>query len=65
MKNTRISFDKYHANHIYELMLEHLQSGCVTCEHIDSRFKKFLGDKETRYIVRLIKKGGYCNKLKK
>ena len=72
-KNTkekkRITFNQYYASHIYEMIIEHLcvdfKGNCGTCEEIDRRFKKFLGKKEVKAIVRLIKKNGYCNKLKR
>ena len=67
MNKKRISFDFYFASHIYEMMLEHLcdEELCGTCELIQRRFKKYLGKKEVTAIYKLIKKNGYCNKLKK
>lgn len=66
-KIRRISFDEYYAGHIYEMILEHLcvdfRGNCGTCEYIDKRFRKFLGTKETNYIIRLLKRNGYCNRL--
>lgn len=67
MKNKRISFDWNHTAHIYEMILEHLCDNelCGTCESLQKRFRKFLGKKEVDAITKLIKKNGYCNKLKK
>ena len=65
----RISFEKHFAHHIYELSLEHFcteASGehCYTCNRIKTRLEKFLGKEAVKHITRIIKKNGYCNKLK-
>lgn len=67
---TRISFDKYHAAHFYELAYEHLcliKNDCHTCRYLQQRIEKFLGKKETESIKKLLKNNGYCknkNRLK-
>lgn len=68
-KDKRISFDFYRAAHLYELSLEHFCVGkkgnCFTCENVKERLEKFLGKKDVEYTKRLLRKRGYCNKLKK
>lgn len=63
---SRISFDKYQAGHLYELSLEHMclhSESCFLCGTLKKRLEKFLGIKEVRYVKKLLKKNGYCNKL--
>lgn len=64
----RISFDEHHAEHLYELALEHFctrDSNCHTCETIQKRLEKFIGPDCVKETIKLIKANGYCNKLKK
>ena len=61
----RISFNDYDAFHIYELMLEHFCGSCVECERLKNRLEKFIGKKAVKAAIKIIKKNGYCNKLKK
>ena len=68
-KDKRISFHKHDAHHLYELALEHFcteASGgnCYSCNQIKTRLEKFLGKKDVKHITKIIKKNGYCNKLK-
>lgn len=56
----RISFSKYDALHLYELMFEHFKDGCVVCEMIKKRLENFNGKKDTAWVKRIIKKSPYC-----
>ena len=71
MKNTptkRISFDEDDMAHLYEMALEHLchpeTHKCFTCEKLRKRIQTFLGDKTSQRIYRVLKRNGYCNRLK-
>lgn len=61
----RISFNENDAGHLYELALEHFQPKCYTCNKIKGRLEKFIGKKEVDDKTKIIKRNGYCNKLKK
>lgn len=63
--NKRISFDVYDASELYELCLEHFQDGCFSCEEKKKRLEKFIGPEEVKIVKRIIRKTGYCNRLKK
>ena len=65
MKEKRISFNFWNAYHLYELAAEHFQEHCFGCDNIKKRLEKFLGAKDVRRIRAVIRKNGYCNKLKK
>ena len=63
----RISFGFYEAAHLYELAMEHMckhWENCGTCSHLQARLDKYLGKKEVAAIKKLLRKNGYCNKLK-
>lgn len=64
-KERRISFNEHDAAHIYEMIMEHLcvPEQCAQCERLNDRFKKFIGPKKFKYIEKLIRNNGYCNKL--
>jgi hypothetical protein len=67
MAKDRISFDRYFMAHLYEMSLEHMCDvrECATCEYLQKRIEKYLGKKEVNAIKRILRKNGYCNKLKK
>lgn len=59
MKEKRISFSAYMAEHIYELILENFIEGCPECIEIKAHFRSFLGEKTVRRIKRIVKKHPY------
>lgn len=63
----RISFGHHEMGHLYEMALEHMcttTDNCGVCSHLQGRIEKFLGPKEVRSIKKILRKNGYCNKLK-
>ena len=66
MSQKRISFDRHHAAHLFEMAMEHLchMQNCFTCEVLYKRLSKFVRAKETKEIRKILRKNGYCNKLK-
>lgn len=60
----RISFNEWDAYHLYELAAEHFQEKCFGCDTIKKRLEKFLGPKQIKEIRKVLKKNGYCSKLK-
>ena len=67
-KNPRISFGQHDAAHLYELALEHFctdkkEGICHMCADIRKRLEKYVGQKETKSIQRLVRRHGYCKGL--
>jgi hypothetical protein len=56
---SRITFDEYDAEHLYELSLQNFQDGCYQCEKIKNRLEKFIGKKEVRRLKRIVKNNPY------
>jgi len=59
MREKRISFSKYDAEHLYELALEHFVKGCWRCDTIKKRLEVLIEKKEVRRIKYIIKKHPY------
>jgi hypothetical protein len=55
----RISFTKYYAGHLYELMLENFEPKCYECNRIKTRLEKFIGKDEVAFEKRIVKKHPY------
>ena len=67
MKEKRISFGSNEAGHLYELAMEHMcqqWESCGSCSYLRERLDKFLGKKEVNAIKRILRRNGYCSKLK-
>ena len=58
-KNKRITFDKYDAEHLYELALQCFQKECFVCKKLKKRLEVFIGQKRVRNIKRTVKKHPY------